>query len=400
MKKLGSFMALAFMCACVSTHHTDDQPVSGGDDGHGPQNGSGSGSGSGGAAVCPLGAPEFTSVLAPDVGSLANASLAVAAAGNAFVASAGIFDISAAGDVTAGLGFGDFVAVDAQGNLFVAGAFSSRIDFGNNIVLNPMGNVDVFIAKLDAKGKVVFAKALDLCGDGISAMVVAKDGRIAISGSAMGTVVLDANGEEVFSVAAFGKIAFDSKGDLVVAGSVDGGGMFVAMFDATGKAAFDQTIAGGDVFVGAVAIDANDHIAIVGYTTGTIDLFGTQIVAQSGQDVGRTSGAFLLVVDDACNAVMAKDLSMVEANGVAFDANGNIFVVGANTSGNTFDRLINVTEIDVRGQVNVLASVAHDNGRALALAIDACGSLFVALTHQVPNDGVNPLQLQLIKVAL
>lgn len=402
MKKLCSVAALAFMFACASTHHSDDQQATGGNDqDHGNTDNGGSGSGSGSsAAACPLGAASFTSVIAADAAGLTAVGFAIDLNDQAFVANAGIFQVSATGEVTAGLPAGSLVATDALGNVFVAGSFTSRIDFGNNIVLNPMGNIDVFVAEIDVKGNVVFAKALDVCGDGIAALAIGKDGRIAVSGSAMGTLVLDAQGNVMFTFQAFGKIAFDSQDDLVIAGiDVSASAMVVSMFDVNGQAVFSQSFSTA-VSVGGVAIDANDRIAIVGVTSSTIDLFGTKVVAGESAEVGRTTGAFLLVLDRSCNFVMARDLGMVEANGVAFDLAGNIFVAGANTSAQAFDRLIAVVEVEASGRLGVVAAVGEDNGRALAVAVDACGALFVALTHQVPNGGINPLELQVMKIAL
>lgn len=420
MKTLNSIsvsVSLALVAACATNNHTDNQPVVGGDDsthdhgGDGSGGGSGSGSGGGTAAACPLGSSTFTTVLGADVHQRQMASLAIDLSGNVYVAGSvdssfitnvflGTAEIAASGQLGTVLPYGSLVATDAAGDLFVAGSFTSRIDFGNGLVLNPMGNIDVFVAKLDAKGHLLFAKALNLCGDGVSALAVAKDGRIAVSGSAMGTVVLDASGEIVFSVDAFGKVAFDAKGDLVIAGTVaNATDMFVASYDVGGRQLFEQTFAATSSFVGAVVVDTSGNIAVVGYTAGTIDLFGTRIVAHAETEVGRTDGAFLLVVDSAGSLVLAKNLQMTEANGVAFDQNGNIFIAGADTSGMAFNRLVSVVEVDTRGQLTELTSISGTNGRALSLAIDACGSLYVALTLQ-PGGGISPIQLLVEKLSL
>src|SRR5438874_2410704 len=73
-------------------------------------------------------------------------------------------------------------------------AVAATIDLGAG-AMTPMGNIDVFVAKLSASGKLIFAKQLGLCGDGVQSLAVDRTGRIAISGTVMGTVVLDAQGE-------------------------------------------------------------------------------------------------------------------------------------------------------------------------------------------------------------
>ncbi len=416
MKSLSSVavsISLALVACGTNTNVDKGQQEGTSDQGSGSgssSNGSGGGGGSS-AAACPLGAATFTAVVDADVNQRQMASLALDLSGNAFIAGSvdstsitnvflGVQEILASGQLGVMLPYGSLVATDASGNLYVAGSFTSRIDFGNNIVLNPMGNIDVFIAKLDAKGHLIFAKALGLCGDGVAALAVAKDGRIAVSGSAMGTAVLDANGEILFALDVFGEIAFDAQGDLVIAGTVAGGtDMFVAMYDPSGTQVFDQTFTATSSSVGAIAIDANGNIAIVGYTTGTIDLFGTRIVAHAETEVGRTDGAFLLVIDRSCSLVMVKNLNMTEANSVAFDLSGNIFIAGATTSGMAFNRLVEVVKVDIRGQITELTSISGPNGRGLALALDACDSLYVALTEQRAG-GISPIQLLVQKLAL
>jgi hypothetical protein len=58
----------------------------------------------------------------------------------------------------AGAQTGRGVAVDAQGNLFVAGEFSGTLDFGGGLVLVSAGGLDVFAAKLSPAGDVLWAR--------------------------------------------------------------------------------------------------------------------------------------------------------------------------------------------------------------------------------------------------
>jgi hypothetical protein len=416
-------VSLAFAGACVSSHHQDDQPVVG-DDGthdHGDDLGSGSGSGSGtgsgsSAASCPFGSPTYvTEVITPfGVSPRQDANIALGLAGGVFVAGSvdtpaitnvflGVDQISPTGTtLTEVLPFGSLVATDATGNLFIAGAFTSRIDFGNGVVLEPMNNDDVFVAEIDVKGNLVFARALNECGDGLSALAVAKDGRIAVSGSGMGTLVLDAKAENLMTLDVSGKVAFESKGELVVAGTVaNATDMFVAVFDTSGKQLLEQVFDATSSVVRGIAIDANDHIAIVGWTEDMLDLFGTQILARYSPEVGRVDGAFLLVVDSSLDKVLVSGLEIVEANSVVFDGKGNVYLAGATTSAMVFNRLIAILKVDSGGRITFLSSPTIDNlqGRGLSVGIDACGSLYAAFTHQL-MFGVSPITLIVEKFAL
>ena len=409
-------VSLALIGACGTNHNVDQQEGTNNDQGGPADNGTGGGgSGSGSsAAACPIGAPTFGTQIAQSFFEQ-RLNMAVDASDNVLLAGSfdavnypsatafvGIDEISAMGKLTSLLSFGSLVATDAQGDIFVAGSFTSRIDFGNGLVLDPMGNIDVFIAKLDAKGHVVFAKDLGLCGDGAAAMVVAKDGRIAISGSAMGTVVLAANGDMQFTVAEFGQIAFDSTGDLVIAGSSTQVSLaFLEMVDASGVVVFDNQIQ-GTARISAVTFDMNDNIVLVGDTTATVDLFGTTITAQFAIEPGRITGAFLAVLDKTCAVQSVRDLGIVEANGVAIDANGQIFVAGAIVADNNFDRYIEVVKVDVRGIMSVvdLGIGQNVNGRADAIAVDACGSVFVALVRSATPSAASEEDAFVLKLAI
>jgi len=387
-------ISLALVGACGTNHNVDNQQEGTNDDhGGSTDNGSSDGSGSGGgtAAACPLGAAAFSVDLGVSFreqllnivsDAMGNVFVSASPAGDIpnLVAVSGVFEISAQGQAAVQLPAGTLVATDADGNVFLAGSFTSRIDFGNNIVLNPMGNIDVFIAKLDAKGHVIFAKDLGLCGDGVAAMVISKDNRIAVSGSAMGTVIVSEQGDVLFQAAEFGKIAFNSAGDLVIANNT-----FVAMYDAAGVLVFNNAINGNATITG-IAIDAQDRINLVGFTTSTVDLFGTTITAQFAIEPGRVTGAFLVVLDKTCVVQSVRDLGIVEADAIAIDANGQIFIAGGETGDTGFGRYIVMLKVDVRGVVSTvdlgLGPNETVNGIAVAAAFDACGSLLVGVLRE------------------
>lgn len=98
--------------------------------------------------------------------------------------------------------FGDIVAVDAHGMIYVAGMFASPIELGRR-TLTPSGARDIAIVKLAPDGTVLSVQQ-GLCGahilpggGRIHSLAIARDGRITISGASFGTVVLDARGELV-----------------------------------------------------------------------------------------------------------------------------------------------------------------------------------------------------------
>jgi len=259
--------------------------------------------------------------------------------------------------------------------------------------------IDTFIAKLDVKGHLVFAKQLGLCGDGLVSLAISHDGRIAVSGAAMGTAILSASGEVQLVLADAGFVAFDSKGNLVIAESLAAGvaiaplvssfdvrsdELAIVKVDVSGNVLFRQSVSAAAVFTG-IAIDANDNIAMVGFSIASFTLFGTPITVRSASP-GRISGGFLLELDSGCSLVMARDLGIVEANAVAFDLKGDIFIAGAMAGDTGFGRFITLLGIDARGGDLSFGVQAEMNGRATGIAADACGSvLFSSVRQDTPS---------------
>src|SRR5258706_551267 len=156
-------ISLALVGACGTDHGDKGQQEGASNDNQNTNEGGGV------VEACPIGEPTFVDVLAPS-NPLQQMGLAIDANGDVFVSGSidgpfrdaaffsGVSELSPSGAVLASLSFGSLVAADANGNVFVAGAFTAPIDFGNGVVLSPMGNIDVFFAKIDAKGHVVLAK--------------------------------------------------------------------------------------------------------------------------------------------------------------------------------------------------------------------------------------------------
>jgi hypothetical protein len=313
------------------------------------------------------------------------------------------------------LPFGSLVASDPAGHVFVAGSFSQPLDLGS-VVLQPTGNVDVFVAELDASGKVMTARALGLCGDGITSLAADAQGRIAVSGRAMGTVVLAADGSVQFTLIPVGSLAFDSKGDLIIAGelitavdlgtgTVDGvqpkaGDGFVRSVDPSGNAVFDKLLPGSGVQVNGVAVDRQDAIAITGFTIGDIDLFGDVFKAQSAQEAGRVTGSFIAKLTTSGDVVFKDGVAGgSESNAVTFDAQGDVSYAGATTGNAGFDRITSVHTLDSSGADLSFATMfpATGYGRGTAIAADACGSLYVAVNGVASFPST--VQLYVVKLA-
>ncbi|HSR95598.1 MAG TPA: hypothetical protein VLM79_00955 [Kofleriaceae bacterium] len=306
------------------------------------------------------------------------------------------------------VGFGEAVATDAAGNAYVAASFSAPIDVGLG-EMTPEGNVDVFLAKLSPDGHVLFARPLHLCGDGVRAVAVAADGRIAVSGDAMGTVVLDAHGELLFDRAFAGDLAFDSEGSLIVAGSfmgtiyfgsgvgfttagdLDG---FVVKLDSRGNHVWSYQFGDASLpvmqrpssvvismptrqAVDAVAVGPNDEVVIAGEFENDLKLFGTDHVAGRIPEasVQLRSGVFT-VRFAASGTAMAQNVQ-TGFDGyadVAVDRAGHVATTGMELAEAAppfrYARL-DVTDASAAGRL----FRTNEIGAGHAVAFDACGNL-------------------------
>ena len=420
-------MACALVAGCTAGHGSDGNQTGDNENGSGavePGNGSGDGSGSGGTTLsCPLGAASFTSELGlASSGTLLD--LAIDVRGDAFAGTsvpeflssqdatvAGAYEVSAAGALLAQFP-GSLTASDAAGNVYIAGSFTSAITFGNQ-TLTPEGNIDIFIAKIDgASGRIVFVKQLGLCGDGIESLAVAHDGRIAVSGTALGTVILSASGDVHLSLAMSGLIGFDSHGNLVIAENslqgapvtpnfdLRGDALVIEKVDARGNVLASQTI-NGAIQINGLAIGANDHVALVGFTDQDgLDLFGTSIrVIFVADGPGRIDGGFLVELDANLAPSRVLDLGIVEANAVAFDAQNHVFVAGAYAGDTGFGRYLTAFGVDTRLPTLFPANAGDINGRGTGIVADACGSVIVGYVKQDTVSAASPIRAFLQKVS-
>jgi len=347
--------------------------------------------------------------------------------GNVFyTADAGFVKLSANGQQVFAFRFGSVLAVDALGNAYVAGSFTSPIDLGMGTMV-PNGNIDVFVAKLSPSGKLIFAEQLGLCGDGVESIAVDRHGNIAVSGTAMGTAILDARGNLKVTLAFSGKLAFDSKGDLFVAGSfagsIDFGGGhvlrnggdvdgFLVKLDPLGNHLFSMVFGDAQLpvnnpgfgtvtvaqfqSVDNIAINANDELAIVGSFRQEMDLFGVTMTApQSIIEAKPPFGSFVVRLDASGQVSLAQSIGTIaDMDGVAIDLDGNLAVsasvIGHATARGSYPLLVRIGQdrFAIGGNGGFNGGIT---GQGLGVAMNACGDVFFASVEDFSSpNGLEP----------
>jgi hypothetical protein len=271
-----------------------------------------------------------------------------------------------------GAGFGDTtaqsgtaVAVDAQGNVFVAGRFQGTMNFGAPVgMLTSSGGNDAFIAKFAPNGQILWAQKY---GDAAEQVI--------------NGIAVDAQGDVIVTGQYQGKITFPGKGTVTSAGMDD---IFVAKMKGDGSAALFLNTYGNTVtnVASGVGVDAQGNVYVTGWFSGNIGFgsFGLNAVDQLE--------AYLIKISaDGAQVLWAKgfiglgnqfgyQVAVTPTGNVAFSGSfqGSIdFGGGALQSGGGHDTV--VARFDSFGS-HLWSKRAGDamDQRALAVAVDNMGN--------------------------
>ena len=270
---------------------------------------------------------------------------------------------------------GDGIAVDASGNVYVTGGYSSAtITFGSITLTNYLpGTEDLFVAKYDSSGNVLWAKRAG--GDDF-------DSGLGIAVDAGGSVYV--TGYYYSTNMAFNGVALPN----FSAGYDD---IFVAKYDTAGGFLWARHAGGGGYDRGvAIAVDATSNVYVTGSFESTNATFGTAAFASASP--GLDDG-FLMKYDSSGNFKWAKQLGgdgAEQGAEVAVDTAGNVYLTGHFSSSSLTMGNITLTnsnpgaddvfviEFDPAGNCLWAKSAGGDGfDGGYGLALDAAGDAFV-----------------------
>ncbi|MEN6445088.1 MAG: SBBP repeat-containing protein [Candidatus Cloacimonas sp.] len=271
------------------------------------------------------------------------------------------------------------IAIDANGNSYVTGSFSSSSCYFGTITLTSSGSMDIFVAKLDSNGNWLWAKQAGGTdydwGDGIA---VDANGNSYVTGNffinaTFGTITLTSNGsygifvakldsngnwlwakqpEEAFYTEGL-DIAVDANGNSYVTGIFQGsatfgatnlysnfdyGNIFIAKMDSNGNWLWAKQAGGNDYYICncmcySIVVDDNGNSYVTGFFDGTATFGATTLTSIGYRDI------FVTKLDSNGNWLWAKQAggySYVEGKNIAVDANGNSYVTGCFAESATF----------------------------------------------------------------
>ena len=202
--------------------------------------------------------------------------------------------------------YGTSVAVDASGNIVMAGYFLNSINLGGG-VLTAVGGVDIFVAKFSPAGAHIWSKRFGSITNDLPERVAVDAGQnVVLSGSFTSTID-------------FGGPSLTSAG---------GSDAFLAKLDAAGNHVWSKKF--GDVNTQGqptVAVDASSNIVLAGGLGGSID-FGGGVLTNPNPAV---PDIYVARFDAGGNHLWSKrfgDTAIQSVHAVAVDKDGNVIVGG------------------------------------------------------------------------
>ena len=269
--------------------------------------------------------------------------------------------------------YANAIALDAFGNIYIGGDFSSdTLNFNNGITLINGGEDDAYIAKYSSSGVCQWAQSLGGKGDDIvNSLSLDRSGNIYMAGNTNSSIVnfnngisLANSGYEDAYIAKYNSngicewaqkiagagfdeasgIAVDAKGSFYVSGNYynsslylnnnislsnsGGNDAFIAKYSNLGVCLWAQSISGaGEDCAKSIAIDSLGNVCVAGYFESAILNFNNSIslINDGAYDV------FIAKYNESGACQWAQKISgsgYDEAASIVCDSIGNIFVAG------------------------------------------------------------------------
>jgi len=254
--------------------------------------------------------------------------------------------------------YGQFISVDANGNVYTTGGFSGTVDFdpGNGTAsLSSAGIEDIFIQKLSPSGDFIWAKRFGGDeSDFANSMCIDAAGNVYTTGYFRNTVDFDPGA---------GTVNLTSAGDLDI---------FVQKLDASGNFLWAKRMGStGDDDGYYITVDVLGNVYATGNFQNTVDFdpgAGTANLTSAGE-----KDIFVLKMDTDGNLVWAKRCGSSSADvgySIDLDNSGNVYTTGY---------FQGTVDFDPGAETSNLTSVG--NADVFMLKLNASGNFVWAVSY-------------------
>ena len=278
------------------------------------------------------------------------------------------------------------IACDTSGNIYIAGIFSNPMIVGTT-TLTSAGLYDIFLAKYDPSGNVIWAKSAGGAKNEGMINNVVDQKAISLSVNSSGDAFI--TGSFLSPTINFGSVNLtnaDNTGNTA--------DIFLAKYDYLGNLLWAKSAGQTATSEKAesIAADTSGNVYIAGFFNSSILIFDTTTLTNAD---ASHEDMFLAKFDTSGNVLWAKREGSEdndEANSIAVDAFGNVYVAGCfrgatlsfdsstltnATSCCTYD--IFLTKYDAAGNVQWAKRAGGASSEfPISIAFDAAGNIFVA----------------------
>jgi hypothetical protein len=269
-----------------------------------------------------------------------------------------------------------FVTVDKLGNAYLVGNFASNIMFGTISLTNVnTGYADIFLAKYNPNGDVIWAKSAGGYWDDIATSVALDTlGNIYVAGYFQSPFI-------TFDTTVFTNA---NSGDKEI---------FLTKFNANGSVVWAKTADGGEYNdeTNSVSVDATGNIYVTGDFTSPFIVFGSDTLVNAENTLG-SQDIFLTKYDSNGNILWTKNSGGTDNDAgysIAVDSSDDIYLSGSFKSNTiSFDTitLTNAVQEDIfivkyKSDGNVLWASSAGNSAidvSTGIATDVSGNAYLA----------------------
>jgi len=284
---------------------------------------------------------------------------------------------------------GNSIATDISGNVYITGDFTDQITFGN-ITLNDSGDGDIFIAKYDSEGNVIWAKSAGGgCIEYSDCITIDASGNIYITGCYSSRTI--------------------TFGNITLINPIGGSNIFIVKYDFEGNVLWAKNSEGtlNDYAIG-IAIDIVGNAYITGYFYSSTIVFGNTTLTNAGGN-NESPDIFIVKYDPNGNMLWAKSAGgggWDFGNYIAKDITGNVYITGNfDSQVITFDSValanagtgsdIFIVKYDPSGNVLWVKSAGgdHNNDKSNSVATDTSGNIYITGSFASPEINIGSTTL-------